>query len=204
MNLLDEFGLNELKTIDIKHLRWWGIMPTSWDWSRGAKTVRYYTVGGVSTPDQRRVKVEWSYVMDSGNRSILTPSRTITFYGVDGTSAILTGDISKPFNSKEIGELNRDVRIGRMTDLRENAAPIPGDPDNGIPSGQDIINMLYGWYGSEIIDYEDRGSLGFEDALKAETDPTRLAVLTSPIADFDGLTVMQLLAFQLIGSYGWP
>jgi len=203
MNLLDEFDLTELKKTDVKSLRWWNIYPRSWDWSRGAKTIRYYSVAGSESADQRRVKIEWQYVMDAGNRKIITPSRTITFYDVDGSTPILMGDISKPYNPKEIGELNRDVRIGRLTDLRENAEALPTDPDNGIPSGQDIIDMIYSWYNDAIIRYEDRGSLEFEDALRNESDPTRLAVLNAPISAFGGLTIMQLLAYQMTGNYGW-
>jgi len=204
MNLLDEFSINELKTMDVKNLRWWNILPLPWEWSRGAKTTRYYSVAASTAADQRRVKIEWNYTMDSENRYIVTPTRYIYFYDVDGSSVILSGDISKPFNSKKMGELNRDVRIGRVTDLRENAKGVPGDPANGIPSGQQIVDMVYDWYGDLIIQYEDQGNIGFEQALKNETDPTRLAVLGAPIADFQGLSLMQLLSFQLVGSYVLP
>ena len=203
MDLLQEFSEDELKLTDVKLLRWYNIFPLSWDWSRGAKTVRYYNVGGVPGEANQRCKIEWTYEMDAGNRSIVRPERKITYLETDGVTPIIEQDISKPYNIKELGQLNMDIRIGRITDLRQNAEQLPGDPDNGIPPGSQIVEWLYEWYGPEIFEYEDRGNLGFENALKTENDPVRLAVLNAPIAAYGGLSVMNLLAFQLIGAFTW-
>lgn len=196
MNLKEEFGRDELKRMDVKHLRWWNIFPLSWDWSRGAKTVRYYTVGSGTNVTDRRAKVEWSYIMDTGNRNVVTPTRMLNFLEEDGVTPFLSQDISKPFNVKELGELNQVIRNGRITDLTANAAAVSG--------GQAIVDALYAWYGTEIAHYiSPEGSLEFEDALKAETDPTRLATLNAPIPEFGNASVMQLLSFQLVGTYDW-
>lgn len=199
MNIKEEFGRDELKTMDVKHLVWWNIHPLVWDWSRGAKTIRYYTVGGTEVVTDRRVKVEWSYTMDANNREVIAASRTIDFYENDGVTSFLNAAIPKPQNSKSLGELNQDIRKGRITDLVENAKVVPG--------GQGLVDALYAWYGAELADYigpDGGGVSSLETALVNETDPVRLGTLGTGIPEFGGLTVMQLLSFQLVGAYTWP
>ena len=136
MDLLDEFSEAELKVTNVKHLNWWGINRLPWDWSRGAKTERYYSVGGSDLVADRRVKVWYTYTMDAANRSVESLNRFIEMYGPDGTTIILgPQDISKPFNSVELGQLNKDIRIRRVTDLTENASQLPG--------GEQLIDFLY-------------------------------------------------------------
>lgn len=174
------------------------IEQEAWDYSRGARTVREYHVGGVLY-----VRHVYSYTMTNGNRDIATINHTFEWLNNDGTVGASKPRVKK-MTPKSLGEMNTEVREGRMTDLRENAKTLPGDPANGIPSGQEIISMIYAWYGDLIADYEATGSMDLENALKGETDPARLAVLNFSITAFGGLTIMQLLAFQLVGAYTWP
>ncbi|MCP3684541.1 MAG: hypothetical protein GY861_17890 [bacterium] len=197
VDLLDIFSENELKTTNVKNLKWFGIHPTAWDYSRGAKTVRRYIDSTIPEDgSELRVAVEYSYVMDEGNRNIIDPIRTIKFYESDGLTVFMEQEISKPMTVKSLGELNQEVRAGRITDLVKNAEQ--------LPSGQTIVDSLYEWYGTEIDDYVGvHGSLSFENALKAEADVARLAMLDTQIVEFGGVSVMQLLAFQLVGNYAW-
>ncbi len=185
--LFEEFSEDELLLTDITFM---GFTQNAWDYSRGARTERNYYC--VAAPTKLKIKDHYEYAYDADNRSIVSISRQITWYKDDDTIG-LTKDISKQFTAKSLGELNQTVRKGRMTDLRENA--------KGVSGGQGLIDSLYSWYGAEITEYEDIGSLSFENALKNETDPTRLATLNFSIVEFGGATILQLLAFQLVGAY---
>lgn len=176
----------EIEMIDITLL---GLHQAAWDYSRGARTVREYDHSSVMFVDH-----VYTYTMDAGNRNISTLSSTINWYSNDGTIG-LSKTIQKEMTIKALGQLNQEIRKGRMTDLRENAKAVAG--------GQALIDALYGWYGTEIYSYEEIGSLDFENALKDEADPVRLGTLNTSIPEFGGLGVMQLLSFQLIGAYSW-
>jgi hypothetical protein len=187
--LFDEYSEDELLITDITFL---GFNQKAWDYSRGARTDRKYMC--IEEPEKLKIKDHYNYTMGNGNRDLATVARQITWYKDDG-SVGLTKDISKEFTPKSLGELNQIVRKGRMTDLRENAKAVPG--------GQGLIDSIYSWYGTEITDYENIGSLSLEDALINEDDEVRLGTLNYQIAEFGNLTIMQLLAFQLIGAYSW-
>jgi hypothetical protein len=187
--LFEEFSDDELLLLDITFI---GFTQKAWDYSRGARTERNYMC--IEEPTQLKIKDHYDYTMTNGNRDIATVARQITWYKDDNTVG-LTKDISKEFTPKSLGELNQTVRKGRMTDLRENAKAVTG--------GQGLIDSIYSWYGTEISEYENIGSLAFENALINETDPIRLGTLNFAITEFGGATIMQLLAFQLIGAYSW-
>lgn len=185
--LFDEYSDDELLITDITFL---GFAQKAWDYSRGARTERKYFC--IDEPTKLKIKDHYTYTMGNGNRDIETVERQITWYKDDETIG-LTKDISKEFTAKSLGELNQIVRKGRLTDLRENAKAVSG--------GQGLIDSLYSWYGTEIAEYENIGSLAFENALKNETDQTRLGTLNYQITEFGGATILQLLAFQLVGAY---
>lgn len=166
-----------------------GMDQEAWDYSRGARTTRDYKINAVLA-----VQHVYTYTMTNGNRDISTVTHTFNWYQKDGSIG-LSKVTNKQMTAKALGELNREVRIGRMTDLRENAKLI---------GKQYITDDLYSWYGAEISSYEEIGSLDFENAVKNETDPTRTARLTEVIPEFGGLTVEQLLIWQFIGAYSWP
>lgn len=177
---------NEVLSTDITLL---GMDQSPWDYSRGARTIREYKVNNVLYASQ-----SYSYVMANGNRDIGTISYTFHWMLPDQTEGLAKAT-TKTMTVKSLGELNQEIRRGRMTDLRENAKAVAG--------GQGLIDSIYSWYGTEISDYENIGSLDFENALINEADAARLGTLNFAIAEFGGLTIMQLLAFQLIGAYEW-
>jgi len=189
LKLFDEHSEDELLLQDIQH---YGLVQKAWDYSRGARTERLYVDNDNET--KVRIKDSYTYTYSNGNRDIATIQRKIEWFKDDDTVG-LTKNLLKEHTVKSLGQLNRDIRIGRLTDLRENAKALEG--------GQTIVDSLYAWYGTEMFEYEDIGSLAFEDALKAEADATRLGLLNTSIPEFGGLTIMQLLSWQLIGSYSW-
>ena len=175
----------QIKQTDICLL---GMTQEAWDYSRGARTTRNYKNGSDLV-----VQHVYSYTMTNGNRDIATVSHTFNWYQEDGNIG-LSKITNKTMTAKALGELNREVRIGRMMDLRENAKLI---------GRQDITDNLYSWYEVEIEHYEHLGTLEFEDAIKNEVDAARRAVLDESIPEFGGLTVEQLLIWQFIGAYSW-
>lgn len=186
-DLLGEYAESELLITDITFL---GFTQKAWDYSRGARTERKYFC--MDEPAVLKIRDFYTYTYTNGNRDIATVDRAIEWYGMDDL-IFLTKNIHKEFTAKSLGELNQEIRKGRMTDLRENAKAVTG--------GQGLIDSIYSWYGVEIAEYENIGSLAFENALKNETDPVRLGTLNFAIAEFGGATIMQLLAFQLVGAY---
>lgn len=189
-DLFGEFSEDELLLMNIQHL---GFRQRAWDYSRGARTERLYEC--IDEPGTVKIRDYFVYTYDAGNRDILTVERHIEWYDMDDTVR-LEKEVMKEFTAKSLGQLNKEIRDGRLKDLTENAKAVAG--------GQAIVDAIYAWYGEMIYDYIDRGTLDFENALKAEADAGRLAVLNAAIPEFGGLSVMQLLSFQLIGEYTWP
>lgn len=178
----------EIKTIDVTLL---SLTQEAWDYSRGARTTRFYK----NQSDELVVCHKYEYTMVNDNRDIGAVTHKFQWHQNDNAVG-LEKVINKIMTTKSLGQLNQEVRKGRMTDLRENAKLIGRD---------DITDNLYSWYKDEIYDYEEINSLDFENALKTEADSGRLAVLNESIAQFGGLTVMQLLRWQLVGDYfTWP
>lgn len=161
----------------------------AWDYSRGARTERLYK----NSSGDLVVKHFYSYTMANGNRDLGSVTHTFEWYKNDNTVG-LSKVINKIMTVKSLGELNRIIRIGRMTDLRENARAI---------GRADIVDNIYSFYGQEIKDYEDYGSMSFETAVINEINGSRRAVLDESIPQFGSLTVEQLIAWQLVGAYSW-
>ena len=189
-DLFNEYSDDELLITDITFM---GFNQKAWDYSRGARTERRYEC--VEEPGVLKIRDYYNYTMTNGNRDIATVERFIEWYDMDDTVG-LTKKIIKEFTVKGLAELNQTIRNGRILDLFSNASSLPG--------GQSIVDALYAWYEHDIIEYIDRGTMAFETALKDEADEARLAVLNTAIPEFGGATVMQLLAFQLVGSFVWP
>jgi len=188
LKIFEEFGTDELLLIDITFLP---LKQAAWDYSRGARTERKYCDTDI---DKLRIRDVYNYTMSNGNRDVATIQRQMEWYKEDNTIGLIK-DVSKEFTTKSLGELNQEIRNGRMTDLTSNASMIAG--------GDDLVATLYSWYGPEITEYIDRGTLSFETSLKTEIDPARLGLLNTSLAEFGGATIMMLLSFQLIGSYSW-
>ncbi len=184
-SIIEKTDIDVIKRTDVTLL---GLDQVAWDYSRGARTTRDYNNG-----TDLVVQHVYTYTMTNGNRDVASVTHTFDWYRNDGTVG-LTKITNKQMTAKSLGELNREIRIGRMTDLRENAKLI---------GRQDIIDNLYSYYEAEIESYESIGSLDFENAVKNETDPTRRAVLDESIPQFGNLTVEQLLIWQFIGAYSW-
>lgn len=189
-DLFGEFSEQELLITNITFM---GFNQRAWDYSRGARTERRYEC--VDEPGVLKIRDYYDYTYDSGNREITEVRRHIEWYDLNGGVG-LTKEITKEFTVKGLAELNQEVRNGRILDLFSNAAQLPG--------GQAIVDALYAWYEHDILEYIDRGTLAFENALKNEADPSRTAILDMAIPEFQGATVEQLLAFQLVGNYAWP
>lgn len=190
-DLFSEYSEQELLITDITFL---GFDQKAWDYSRGARTERIYRC--VQEPHPVKIRDYYTYTYANGNRDIATVQRFIQWYEMDETVA-LTKEIVKEFTVKGLAQLNQEIRNGRIVDLFANAGQLPG--------GQVIVDSLYAWYEHDILEYIDRGTLAFENALKTENDPARLGVLNTTIAQFGGLSVLQLLRFQLVGDYNvWP
>jgi hypothetical protein len=188
-DLFGEYSEDELFNLNIQHL---GFRQRAWDYSRGARTERRYEC--ITEPGTLKIRDYFTYTYDADNRNVETVRRHIEWYKMDGTVG-LTKEIVKEFTPKSLGQLNKEIRDGRLKDLTENAKAVTG--------GDAIVDAIYSWYGGMIYDYIDRGTLDFENALRNETDPTRLGLLNQAVPEFGGLSVMQLLSFQLIGEYSW-
>lgn len=194
INLKEEYSENELLLTNITFL---GLKQKAWDYSRGARTERQYLCQMVdeNDPTALRIKDYYNYTFTNGMRQIETVERHINWYDIDGSTIIATKNVTKQFTPKSLGELNQKVRNGRITDLTANAM--------ALASGQAMLDSLYSWYGDLISDYIDRGSIDFENAVKNETDPARRGLLDTSVPEFGGLTIAQMLSFQLVGGYTW-
>lgn len=192
VDLLQEYSESELILTNITFL---GLKQCAWEYTRGARTERLYLCPGITDGTELRIKDYYEYTFTDGMREIATVDRHINWYGVDGSTIIATKDVTKEFTPKSLGELNQKIRNGRITDLTANAM--------ALPSGQAMIDSLYSWYGDLISDYIDRGSKDFENTVRDETDPARRGLLDTSVPEFGGLTIHQMLSFQLVGGYTW-
>ena len=192
MDLLDQYSEGELLITDITFLP---LIQKAWEYSRGARTFRNYNAKNISDGTELRIKDEYNYTFENGMRDITGVQRHLYWYANDGSTVILTKDITKEFTAKSLGELNQEIRNGRITDLIENA--------KALPSGQVIVDSLYDWYGIQISEYIDRGTTAFEVAVRDEADVSRRALLDTSVPEFGGLTVSAIISFQLVGGYTW-
>lgn len=192
INLLEMFSESELLLTNITFL---GLKQEAWDYSRGARTERLYKCDGITDGTELRIKDYYNYTFTDGMRDVATVERHVNWYDVDGVTVIATKNVTKEFTPKSLGELNQKIRNGRITDLTSNALQ--------LPSGAVMVDSLYAWYGALISDYIDRGSKDFENAVRDESDPGRRGLLDTSVPEFGGLTIAQMLSYQLVGGYTW-
>jgi len=203
INIFDEYGKNELLTTDVQFL---GLTKKAWAFSRGARTERIYQYENQTTA----IKDSYTYTLDSNNREITAILRKIEWFDDQGVLQ-LEKDISPDPNVKALKSLNREVRQGRIDYLEAAAeqlgaaAPYVPEPyATDFEEASNSIEILFKHYSTEIDNYIKRGSLEFEAAILAETNPILVKILSLesyiPDADFPtGLTIKQAIVYQLTG-----
>ena len=202
-NLQEEYSLDELKIINIKHL---GLTIKPWEFSRGTKTYREYLYDNGSVA----IKVVYNYTYTDGERSILPPTRHIDFY--DNNGAIFhTSDINKELNIKQLSTLNRDIRQGRIDYMKSAARSLPAfspyvpEPyKSDFLKGPDAVEVIEFYYKSEMENYVNEGTMALENRVNAETNVFILEVLNLSVRPPDalfpnGLTIKDTFIHQLTG-----
>ena len=205
LNLQDEYSIGELVTTNIKYL---GLKPQVWGFSRGSKTIRDYLYEN----DNIAGKIRYDYTYKDGLREIATVKRHIDLYDSEG-NIFFTQDITKPMNITQLKRLNYEIREGRMNYLREAAKDLPQfspfvpEPyKTDFLKGPDAVEMLSNYYRAEMDEYEKSGSKDFENKVLNESNEFMLNVLNLNVRPPDnlfptGLTIKQSILHQLTGVY---
>lgn len=126
---------------------------------------------------------------------------------------ILEKDVTPELNIKNLRELNRDIRQGRVDyligaaeQLSSLASTVPEPYATDFIRASHSINVILSVYKQSIQDYIDTGSIGFESVIKNETNPIMLEILNLNVRPPDevfpqGLTIKQSIIHQLTGVY---
>ena len=205
MDLLEEFNIEELKTTEVHLL---GLTSTPFNFSRGAKTTRDYNYPN----GEVGARVTYSYTYVDEGRSISQPERMLEYFNANG-EVMLTLNITKELNPKQLRSLNREIRQGRWDYLDDAAEKLEGlAPFVPEPYSTDFVRtthaipILHKYYEREINEYLKDGTQEFEDKIRNETNAIMLEFLAlnvrPPDVDFvSGLTILQTLLHQLTGEY---
>jgi hypothetical protein len=205
MDLFNEYSITELKKINIDFL---GLAKQPWNFSRGAKTERLYNYpnGDVGA------KVYYTYTYNNGNRGVDQPTRMLEFYNAAGEMKLQL-DITKLLNIKQLSNLNRDLRQGRI-DYLDSAAeqlvsliPLVPEPyKTDFQKAADSLPLIHRYYKEEIESYIQDGTLTFENAIRNEANPIMVELMELKVRPPDalfaqGLTMRQSILHQLTGEY---
>jgi len=205
INLLDEYSISELETLEIKYL---DLNRQIFNFSRGAKTTRDYLYSN----DSLAIQIRYDYTYKNSGRDIASVLRHVDFYDNEG-NIFLTKDITKPMNITQLGDLNGDVRKGRIHYMKETAKGLPSfSPHVPEPwksdflKAPDAMEVLTNYYRYEIKDYIEDNSQAFEERIMSETNSFMLGVLNLNVRPPDGLfqnglTIKQTICHQLTGEY---
>lgn len=182
-----------------------GLTPSVWEFSRGARKSRSYHYNGVLA-----VRDNYSYNLVDEGRSVDSYTRHIEWFNTDGTVGA-SKDVTPPLNKKNVKELNRALRQGRM-DYLESSAEELRDVADMVPEpykGQynmiaDSIDVLFSHYSVAVSDYISRGTSTFETLVMGETATQILQILAVPSSPPSpsfplGLTVKTSILYQLRG-----
>lgn len=205
MNLIEKFSISELESTEVHLL---GLTSTPWNFSRGAKTIRNYNYpnGNVGA------RITYSYTYINEGRGIGQPTRLLEMFDNDG-NVIIDKDITKELNAKQLRNLNREIRQGRWDYLDDAAeklvtlAPYVPEPySSDFIKATNALPILHKYYDREIKEYLADGTMDLENALRNESNPIMLELLSLNVRPPDqyftaGLTVLQTLLHQLTGEY---
>ena len=204
IDLFDEYDESELLHINIKFL---GLDQDVWELTRGARVERLYTD---PADDSLRIRDSYTYTMTDGDRVATPSTRKIEWFKTDGTVGLeVTRNLK--FSPKSLKGVQREIRQGRIDyletaaeNLRELALTLAEPEKTQYNTVADNIDNLFAHYEHDVLEYIQRGTMAFENAVNNETDATILAILAiparAPDADFpNGLTVKQSIIYQLTG-----
>lgn len=204
MDLFEDYSKEELLTTDIQLL---GLKKKAWEFSRGARTFRDY----LYPDDTVAVKDSYDYIMSADNREIVEIIRKIQWFDSTGTMR-LEKDISPELNIKNLKEINREIRQGRIDyleaagyQLAELAPYMPEPYASSFVKAANAVPVIMKFYDNEIEHYVHNGTLDFERLLLEETNPIIIDLLETPVRPPDaifptGLNMKQSVIHQLKGA----
>jgi hypothetical protein len=206
MDLFQEYSIQELLITDIQFL---GLQQQAWEFSRGMRLYRNYlypNTGVVGAKDS------YIYTISEDLRSITQLTRKIEWFDASGTK-IIEKDVTPQLNIKNLRELNRGIRQGRVDyligaaeQLAVLASSLPEPFATDFVRASYSIDVIMSIYKQQIYDYVETGSIGFESVIKNEGNPIMQEILAlnvrPPDAQFpQGLTIKSSIIHQLTGVY---
>lgn len=203
-DIFEKFSESELLVTDIQFL---GLKKKAWEFSRGARTFRDY----LYPDDTVAVKDSYEYVMSSDNREIVQIIRRIQWFDSEGNMK-LEKDISPELNIKNLKEINREIRQGRIDyleaagyQLAELAPLMPEPYATSFVKASNAVPVIMKFYDKEVAEYIQSGTLNFEKLLLEESNPIIVDLLETLVRPPDalfptGLNMKQSAIHQLKGA----
>jgi len=223
--IFDKYDEEELRITPIKNLAVAEDLDRRpWVFTRGAKVIREY-LNEEGDPEIRVVyDYDWITDEDGKRRRISGYTQRVDFIDNKG-QVFQSNEVPNSLNAKNVKEINRAIRQGRMDylesgaeQLRDGAAQLNALADNTdgeakvqylTLAGQyefiaNSIDLLFNHYRTQVTDYISRGTMDFETDVNNETDAAIIQILNLPARQPDnlfpkGLTVKQSIMFQLTG-----
>ena len=231
MNLFENFSEEELRLIDANLLP---LQKMMWNFSRGTRSRQEYLDADGNINIKEEYHYVWSVdnreVEDfTRTFTFLKDDGTELFEPIDTTphkNSLLIDEINESIRRRQIRYLRTATKA-----LEEGANSLPQSVDQptlnylmsiqavhpnyntpelyikyrqGLLNAASGLDYLLNHYSTEILNYENFGTMDFENAILNETDVTALSVLDatlrSPDSKFpNGLTGRQSILYQLTG-----
>jgi hypothetical protein len=205
MDLFDTYAPEELLVINVQFL---GLKQKAWKFTRGMRTVREYHYPN----DTIAIKDIYSYDLCCDDREVENVTRKLQWFDSSGVLR-LEKDISPDLNVKNKKDLNRAIRRGRLDyligaseELKNLAAYVPEPYSTDFIKASDSVHIILKYYEKQITHYINNGELEFENAIRNESNPTMLEILSLNVRPPDtefiaGLTIETTILHQLTGEY---
>jgi|GEM_PF-5812255 len=166
VNLEEDYSISELED---KLLVSYPLVQGNWVLERGANTIKNYRE---EENGQTKIREEYHYTWDKGNRFVQDFYKTIVWYANDG-SVIHTRNLKREsVTPKKLKEVNRAICQGRLDyletsadNLRKTAETLPEPLKSQYIQVADSIDFLFKHYKDETNEYVSRQTMAFENAI---------------------------------------
>lgn len=211
MNLLDEYGEDELLKTNTNFLRLNGVKlkKKAWTKDRGLRIKQDYVY---EPTGEIKVSEIYEYEYTNDNREVKSYTRKINWY--DDGEVIQSQDTTPDLTINHISDVNKSARNSQVEylelsadNLRNLADTLPEPYRSQYLQVASSIDLLLNHYEVSTRKYRERKlhTIDFENAVIFESNPQILAIHQIPVRQPDahfpnGLNVKQAIMYQLKGT----
>jgi len=171
IDLKNNYSISELEG---KLLVSYPLVQGNWILERGANTIKNYRE---EENGQIKIREEYHYTWDEGDRFVQGFYKTIVWYDNDGGVLHKRNLKRESITPKKLKEVNRAICQGRLDyletsadNLRNTAETLPEPLKSQYIQVADSIDFLFKHYKDETTEYVSRQTMAFENAILKDAD----------------------------------